>query len=548
MNNYLRKNAWDANNGGQFEDESGNPTQLLWYAKAVKVMQARPIADSSSWWFYAAIHGEYLTDLITDPNYTYLNWANINYINAEAKLDQLPATKQSDLFWNQCQHASWFFPPWHRGYLVAIENELKKIITNNLNGPEDWAMPYWNYLSNSSKYGEKNIPPAFTQKSLPDGSSNPLYVPERYGPKGDSNIYVEVGERANDKCQLDTIYNASSASGTTNSQNLNGYYYGGKETGFNHGSGGTGDLESSPHNSVHTMVGGRSASNQHAGLMAVPATAALDPVFYLHHANIDRMWTAWNKTGNNNNPTDADWLKGPQATGDRHFAMPVDAEYTAWNFTPEDVTDTENVNFNGKQYAYTYDDLSLQSGDAPGSEKMALNGTKRLAKLGAQNVEEFLENIQMAKKESELIGASTGAIKLNNANETKAVVQLNRPSVKLVEKSLLRASASKMPDEVFLQLEDVKGADDSNFLSVYLNKKLVSSVSLFGLHTASAKNSKHGSEGLTFRFNISHLMDDLHLEGNMDVDALDVSIAPENNILEHDEITIGRISIYRVGQ
>lgn len=548
MTNYLRKNAWDANNGGKFEDESGNPTHLLWYAKAVKIMQARPIEDSSSWWFYAAIHGEFLTDLITDPNYTYLNWTNINYINSEAKLDKLPPTKQSDLFWNQCQHACWFFPPWHRGYLVALEVLLKDIITNQLDGPEDWAMPYWNYLSNSSDYTEKNIPPAFTQESLPDGSSNPLYVPERYGPNGDSNIYVEVGERANDKCQLDTIYNETSSTDGGTSQNLNGYYYGGEKSGFNHGSGGTGDLESSPHNSVHTMVGGRSNSSSQSGLMAVPATAALDPIFYLHHANIDRMWTAWNKTGNNSNPTDNHWLKGPQATGDRHFAMPIDANYSAWNFTPEDVDDTEKVNYNGSEYSYTYDDLSLQAGDADPSDKIALHGTKRLAKLGVENVNESLENNQMAKKQSELIGASDGAIKLNNADKTKAVVQLNRPSVKLVEKSLLRASVSKMPDEVFLQLEDVKGADDANFLSIYLNNKLVSSVSLFGLHNASAKNSKHGGEGLTFRFNISHLMDDLHLDGNMDVDSLDVSIASENEILDHDEITIGRIGIYRVGE
>ena len=70
--------------------------------------------------------------------------------------------------------------------------------------------------------------------------------------------------------------------------------------------------------------------------MAVPATAALDPIFYLHHANIDRMWTAWNKTGNNDNPTVADWLKGPQATGERRFAMPVDANNTAWNFREGD--------------------------------------------------------------------------------------------------------------------------------------------------------------------------------------------------------------------
>jgi tyrosinase len=60
MSNLVRKNAWDANNGGQFQDQSGQYTELYWYAKAVQTMQSRPISNPTSWWFYAAIHGEYL--------------------------------------------------------------------------------------------------------------------------------------------------------------------------------------------------------------------------------------------------------------------------------------------------------------------------------------------------------------------------------------------------------------------------------------------------------------------------------------------------------
>ena len=53
MANYLRKNAW--NNGGDFS----NP-DLLWYAKGVGKMMSRPLDNLASWWFYAAIHGEYV--------------------------------------------------------------------------------------------------------------------------------------------------------------------------------------------------------------------------------------------------------------------------------------------------------------------------------------------------------------------------------------------------------------------------------------------------------------------------------------------------------
>ena len=58
--------------------------------------------------------------------------------------------------------------------------------------------------------------------------------------------------------------------------------------------------ESTPHGSVHVSIGGWMGS--------VP-TAAQDPIFYLHHANIDRLWNLWLKQGGmRSNPVnDAAW-------------------------------------------------------------------------------------------------------------------------------------------------------------------------------------------------------------------------------------------------
>ena len=52
---FTRTNAW--NNGGNF-----NNPDLLWYARGVGVMQSRALNDPNSWWFFAAIHGEYVTE------------------------------------------------------------------------------------------------------------------------------------------------------------------------------------------------------------------------------------------------------------------------------------------------------------------------------------------------------------------------------------------------------------------------------------------------------------------------------------------------------
>ena len=40
-------------------EKTGSPwsEELLWYARAVKTMQARPITDPTSWAYCAALHG-----------------------------------------------------------------------------------------------------------------------------------------------------------------------------------------------------------------------------------------------------------------------------------------------------------------------------------------------------------------------------------------------------------------------------------------------------------------------------------------------------------
>jgi hypothetical protein len=56
-------------------------------------------------------------------------------------------------------------------------------------------------------------------------------------------------------------------------------------------------LDNSIHGRIHTLVG----TSKDMG--AVPY-AGNDPLFWVHHANIDRMWASWNRNGNKN-PADA---------------------------------------------------------------------------------------------------------------------------------------------------------------------------------------------------------------------------------------------------
>jgi hypothetical protein len=689
MTNYTRKNAWDDNNGGQFTNADGSYTNLYWYAKAVGVMKSKPISNPTSWWFYAAIHGEYLIDNFGEgtPPAEYPNWKMINSIPAVANFNSPPNSNLTSLFWDQCQHGTWFFAPWHRGYLVALENILRDIIVKQFSGPADWALPYWNYMNQSTTYNEYQIPPAFTALTLPDGKTpNPLYVPERFGPLGTGDVFVEVGPgtsapQANDACQYDTIYSKPGSPPDAGSGDINGFYYGGQQTGFSHSNGGFGDLESNPHNLVHGMVGGNNSSvwtdsgtpftvdsrkpwqstqinispgatvlvtfytgcwtadpsdnkgkfydasgspdiivpasqplypmvnvamgalvgkvgengtpfligdgsvvpdstsgtlylcinddltgaygaglndnigsvvvnllatpsEEYEGLMADPGLAGLDPIFFLHHANIDRMWAAWNQTGNNPNPIDTNWLTGPQALGNSRFAMPMDASGTPWYYEPQDVKSTSQIPWPkaGANYSYTYNDLSLASYSKKPTAPLRENLTQRLSTLGKSTKE--TSKSMSSNEKTELLGASGGGIKLNTI-ATAANVSLNTTVLKSVSESLLKASVATPPNDVFLQLENVTGTNNSNFISVYVNGEFVNSVSLFGIRMASLKNSAHGGAGLTFRFNISPIVDKLHLSDKITIDSLNIEIKTKNPIAKGSTIQIGRINIYR---
>ncbi len=77
-------------------------------------------------------------------------------------------------------------------------------------------------------------------------------------------------------------------------------------------------LDQNPHFFTHIAIGGD---------MADFATVGADPLFYLHHCNIDRIWESWNRLGNSN-PTDANYLNRKFTFANRigkRVDMPVSA-------------------------------------------------------------------------------------------------------------------------------------------------------------------------------------------------------------------------------
>jgi tyrosinase len=530
MAQYTRANAW--NNGGTFD----NP-DLLWYAKGVGAMQARELSDPSSWWFFAAIHGEYVSET------SFPGWG---FLPAPPPVPTSPQPSQSiqDQYWDQCQHQSWYFPPWHRGYLLALEAQIRADVIN-LGGPATWALPYWNYFGPGQEF---NIQPAFTQQTLPDGSPNPLFVTARYGPDSDGNIYVPtaaaIQQHPNDPnfvygtvtqdCMSNDLYTGSDAATPPPG-------FGGPETGFSNAGGTSGNLENNPHNLVHVYVGGND------GLMSDPGLAALDPIFYFHHANIDRMWAAWNANSANTNPTDPNWLNGPAAIGEREFVMPWPGG-SPWVYTPQQMNSLDQLN-------YTYDSLPVPA-PVPAPALLA----QRLTRLGATAAVAEAQGgaAVIPGKNVELVGANQEALAIKGSG-ARTTVKLDTDVRRKVSASLESASETAQPDRVFLNLENVRGTQDASVLSVYVNlpeganpsdhpELLAGSVGLFGLRRASLQDGSHGGQGLSFVLEITKIVDALHLGNALDVNSLQVRIVPHRPVPEQANITVGRVSIYRQGQ
>src|SRR5262249_50180604 len=94
------------------------------------------------------------------------------------------------------------------------------------------------------------------------------------------------------------------------------------------------------------------AADGSLGDMTELATAALDPVFYAHHANIDRLWEAWrsNPLHRASEPTDPEFL-------DRRFAFPW-LDRTVITLSVADALDTSRL-------GYAYDRLEVFLAGAP---------------------------------------------------------------------------------------------------------------------------------------------------------------------------------------
>jgi tyrosinase len=459
---------------------------MIWYARAVGELRTRSFNQRTSWTYFAAIHG----------------------ITPQAWLDQgilppgTPAPSQNEfrLMFNQCQHAGWFFLPWHRGYLHAFESVLASWIESQ-GGPSDWALPYWNYL-NASDPNARKIPPEFLDPKIKGGDPNPLSQATRgpattLGPQTWVPVDITLDAQTSE-----TVYTSEPGA----------LGYGGPISGFAQQGNAYGANESDPHNLVHVMVGGDNTPSPQ-GWMYDPNFAALDPIFWLHHCNIDRLWAAWMTDASHTKEDSVPWRNGPFP---RQFTMP-DASSDLAIFVPSDALPSGNL-------APVYDDLA----DGTGIPPLVPGGPAMVAATTTPANRTTLIGVN-----SERLVVSGTPVHSNLAMTIPA--------------PLVAAAVGKK--RVFLNAEGVKGDAPSGVLNVILTAPGVDPANagsgdtktlvFFGLANATSVDGPHGGSGLSQTVDITSIANRLLSGGQLDELVAHLQ-QPDGGA----EITVDRISIY----
>jgi tyrosinase len=175
-------------------------------------------------------------------------------------------------------HGNPRFLPWHRIYLLKFEQALQSI-------HPDVTIPYWDW----TQAGEQSFP------SWLQGVTPTVVTPTRT---------IQVTRFPGTPQDLHQI--ASNTPTVMQATNFVDFWSG---------------LEGI-HNSVHVWVGGSMGS--------IP-TAPADPIFWMHHANIDRLW--WQ------------WQQSPHGQGKNPNLVGAAAVMDPWAYTEADTRDIATLGY-----------------------------------------------------------------------------------------------------------------------------------------------------------------------------------------------------------
>lgn len=247
-----------------------------------------------------------------------------------------------------CPHGNWWFYAWHRGYVGYFERVVRE-----LSGDPDFAIPYWDWTrqpeipaamfdgvltptdaayapyTRNLKVFTDFIKPALGRWWAAMSSAQRAQLFTRgytsldiawndvtgYSPAQDVGVAGNMGfaitcgarflspdnRRLDDKTRVavseDTIlsglqprrfYDPTVSLSFTSSRTVTHLQPPNGATQFS-------VLEGQPHNKVHNCIGGVGAVDYGPYGNMTNFLSPVDPIFFLHHANMDRLWDVWTR-------------------------------------------------------------------------------------------------------------------------------------------------------------------------------------------------------------------------------------------------------------
>ena len=248
-----------------------------------------------------------------------------------AKMLSLPPSDPRNWYRNalvhifDCPHGNWWFLAWHRAYLGWLETTLR-----DLSGDAEFALPYWDWTKTprvpapmfdgvldpnssgfiptfdefrtqfapviSTMYG------AFSQDQLATLNERGVGTPNDLMSTLQDAFFDQPNARGLTATNpdLDSDTRAAVSVRTIRSALRATLFAGGggphDPAGFasamssdHNGSSTKGILESQPHDNVHGAMGGGGPA------FMVAFYSPVDPIFFLHHGNLDRLWDVWTR-------------------------------------------------------------------------------------------------------------------------------------------------------------------------------------------------------------------------------------------------------------
>jgi tyrosinase len=272
------------------------------------------------------------------------------YAAAVAAMHKLPATdrrnwiRQAKTHADFCKHGpNLSFLHWHRHYINFFESICSEMI-----GDPDFALPYWNWSKRSGV-----IPAPFydiKELNVEHWKDPGVYTGKTWGPVNSvARRGLAKGKGLLNDPQRGGSFTLAKIDSIRKLPNANAFRAG---------------LEGSPHNDGH-VVSGALANGQtgHIG----DGLSPLDPIFWLHHCMVDRVWAEWQRTHTTPDP------------GETYAADFVDRKGKAVSVTSGGALKIADL-------GYTYDVLQPPAGGF-----VALNQSGNLLKGIAPDLQKALE-------------------------------------------------------------------------------------------------------------------------------------------------------------